>query len=319
MSEQAKALEVSSPLREAWRRLLGDKLAVASLLVCALFLGLALFAEGYGVYCKARGVEPVYQKQSPAERYEAPSARHWLGTDYLGRDVLLRAVFASKTAVKVGLVASLISALVGVGLGLAAGYYGGWVDDLAVWIYSVFASMPTLLFILAFALLVSKGFVFPPLAAGFSALAFALNTEPGMLAVYLGIGLTGWVSLCKVVRGEALRLREAQYVQASKVLGQRDFRIIVKHLLPNLMHLVIVYFTMRFAFAIATEVIVSYLGLGVQFEPSWGLMIADGQERLWRGVWWEVGAATALMFLLVLALNILGDALRDALDPKLKF
>jgi peptide/nickel transport system permease protein len=89
--------------------------------------------------------------------------------------------------------------------------------------------------------------------------------------------------------------------------------------LPNLMHLVIIYFTMRFAFAIATEVIVSYLGLGVQFEPSWGLMIADGQDSLWRGVWWEVGAATAFMFLLVLALNILGDALRDALDPRLKF
>lgn len=140
-----------------------------------------------------------------------------------------------------------------------------------------------------------------------------------MLAVYLGIGLTGWVSLCKVVRGEALRLRETQYVQASKVLGQRSLKIILRHVLPNLMHLVIIYFTMRFAFAIATEVIVSYLGLGVQFEPSWGLMIADGQDSLWRGVWWEVGAATAFMFLLVLALNILGDALRDALDPRLKF
>ncbi len=318
MPEQAAALELASPMRDAWRRLIVSKLAVASMAICALFLAMALFAEFYGVWCKAKGVEPVCQRQCAEERYQAPSAKHWLGTDYLGRDVFLRALFASKTAVKVGLVASLISAFAGVGLGLAAGYFGGWVDDLVVWIYSVFASMPTLLFILAFALLVSKGFIFPPLASAFSALAFALNTEPGMLAVYLGIGLTGWVALCKVVRGEALRLREMQYVLASRVLGQTHFNIIIRHILPNLMHLVIVYFTMRFAFAIATEVIVSYLGLGVQFEPSWGLMIADGQERLWRGIWWEVGAATAFMFLLVLALNILGDALRDALDPRLK-
>ena len=177
--------------------------------------------------------------------------------------------------------------------------------------------MPSLLFILAFALLVSKGFLFGPLAAAFELAARILRTEPGMLAVYLGIGLTGWVSLCRVVRAETMRLRERQYVLAAKALGQTDFRILFRHILPNLMHVVIVYFTMRFAFAIMTEVIVSYLGLGVQFEPSWGVMIADGQERLWRGIWWEVGGATLFMFLLVLALNILGDALRDALDPRL--
>ncbi len=306
-------------MREAWRRLLGDKVAAASLLVCFLFLALAVFAEAYGVYCSATGCEPVYQRQNVDERFQAPSAKHWLGTDYLGRDVFVRAVFATRTAVKVGLIASCISALFGVGLGLLSGYFGGWVDDVVVWIYSTFASMPTLLFILAFALLVSKGFLYGPLESGFALFATVLRTEPGMLAVYLGIGLTGWVSLCQVVRAETLRLREAQYVQAAKALGQTHSAIMLRHILPNLMHLVIVYFTMRFAFAIATEVIVSYLGLGVQFEPSWGLMIADGQEHLWRGVWWEVGAATLFMFLLVLALNILGDALRDALDPRLKF
>jgi peptide/nickel transport system permease protein len=115
-----------------------------------------------------------------------------------------------------------------------------------------------------------------------------------------------------------MKLREMQYVQAAKTLGLRDCAIIFRHILPNLMHLVIIYFTMRFAFAIMTEVIVSYLGLGVQFEPSWGVMIADGQERLWRGIWWEVGAATAFMFILVLALNILGDALRTLLIPDSK-
>jgi peptide/nickel transport system permease protein len=196
--------------------------------------------------------------------------QHWMGTDYLGRDVLCRAIFASRTAVKVGIIASLISALVGVTLGLLAGYFGGVVDDVVVWIYSTFASMPTLLFILAFALLVSKGFLFAPLDSAFQRIAGLLNTEPGMLAVYLGIGLTGWVALCRVVRAETMRLKELAYVTAARSLGLGHFAIMLRHILPNLLHLVIVYFTMRFAFAIMTEVIVSYLGLGVQFEPSWG-------------------------------------------------
>jgi peptide/nickel transport system permease protein len=123
--------------------------------------------------------------------------------------------------------------------------------------------------------------------------------------------------LCRVTRAETFRIREMAYVKAAQTLdsvhcASRQARI------PNLFHLVIIYFTMRFAFAIMTEVIVSYLGLGVQMSPSWGIMISDGQDRLWRGIWWEVGAATFFMFFLVLALNILGDALRDILDPRLK-
>jgi peptide/nickel transport system permease protein len=241
---------------------------------------------------------------------------HILGTDYLGRDVLLRAVFATRTAVKVGVVASLISSVFGVALGLLGGYYGGKMDAAVLWIYSTFASIPSLLFILAFALLVSKGFLSPPLEAAFQAFSRAMNTEPGMMAVYLGIGLTGWVPLCRVVRAETLRLRTRPYVTAARALGVNDRGIMLRHILPNLMHLVIVYFTMRFAFAVMTEVIVSYLGLGVKFEPSWGLMISNGQSLFWRGAWWEIAAATGFMFVLVLALNMTGDALRDALDPR---
>jgi len=303
---------------DTFQRLLRRRSAFAALVLCLIFLGMAVFAEGYGIYCSAHHIEPVYQRRDLTERFQPPSAKHWLGTDYLGRDVFLRAVFASKTAVKVGVIASLISALVGVTLGMLAGYYGGKTDDFAVWVYSTFASMPSLLFILAFALLVSKGFLPPSLEHGFALLAKALRTEPGMLAVYLGIGLTGWVALCRVVRAETMKLRERQYIMAAKALGLSDFRILTRHILPNLAHLIIVYFTMRFAYAVMTEVIVSYLGLGVQFEPSWGVMIADGQERLWRGIWWEVGGATAFMFILVLALNLLGDALRDVLDPGLR-
>ncbi len=317
MSDQ-EIPDAPSYFRDVAGRLLSRKSTTAALVVCLLFLVTAFLAEGYSAWCSFRKVEPMYQSQNLSERFQPPSLRHLLGTDYLGRDVLTRAVFASRTAVKVGVIASLISVLVGVSLGILAGYYGGKVDDVVVWIYSTFSSMPSLLFILAFALLVSKGFLSPPLEKAFTGMAHVLRTEPGMLAVYLGIGLTGWVALCRVVRAETMKLRERPYVLAARSLGQSDFRILVGHLLPNLAHLIIVYFTMRFAFAVMTEVIVSYLGLGVHFEPSWGVMIADGQERLWRGIWWEVGGATAFMFVLVLALNLVGDALRDALDPRLR-
>jgi peptide/nickel transport system permease protein len=139
-----------------------------------------------------------------------------------------------------------------------------------------------------------------------------------MLALYLAIGVTGWVTLCRVVRAETMKLREAPYIQAAKVAGQNSFKIIFKHIFPNLVHLVIIYFTIRFAYAIMTEVIVSYLGLGVQLAPSWGVMIADGQNGLWRGIWWEIVTATGFMFFLVLSLHVLGDNLRDLLDPRLK-
>lgn len=306
-------------LREpgALSRLWAIRYARIPILICILFFVFAVGAECYSIYCAKKGVIPVYEIQNPELPNHAPMSGHILGTDYLGRDVLLRAVFATRTAVKVGIVASLISAVFGVALGLLGGYYGGRTDAVVLWIYSTFASIPSLLFILAFTMLVSKGFLSPPLEAAFRSFSRrALNTEPGMMAVYLGIGLTGWVPLCRVVRAETLRLKTRPYVTAARSLGVSDRGIMFRHILPNLMHLVIVYFTMRFAFAVMTEVIVSYLGLGAEFEPSWGLMISNGQSVFWRGAWWEIASATGFMFVLVLALNMTGDALRDALDPR---
>ena len=318
MSEETAHIEECEVRREpgAWSRLWAIRYARVPILICALFFLFALGAECYSAYCAKTGSIPIYQVQNPELRNHAPMKGHILGTDYLGRDVLLRAVFATRTAVKVGIVASLISSVVGVALGLIGGYYGGKTDAVVLWIYSTFASIPSLLFILAFALLVSKGFLSAPLEAAFQAFSRAMNTEPGMMAVYLGIGLTGWVQLCRVVRAETLRLKTRPYVTAARSLGVSDRGIMFRHILPNLMHLVIVYFTMRFASAVMTEVIVSYLGLGVKFEPSWGLMISNGQSLFWRGAWWEIAAATGFMFVLVLALNLTGDALRDALDPR---
>ncbi len=307
---------VTEPRKRFFSRIRGHRTALVALVVVALYFLCAIGVEIYDIASERMNFTPVYAVENAEAVFAPPSGEHWLGTDYLGRDCFWRAIGGVATAVKVGAIAALIAAAIGVVLGTIGGYYGGRCDDFVVWLYSIFAAMPTLLFILAFALLFTRGFLTPALIAPLRALGTALHTEPGMLAVYLAIGLTGWVTLCGVVRAETMKLRDQTYVKAARVAGVGDLAIIFRHILPNLMHLVIIYFTLRFAYAIMTEVIVSYLGLGVQRAPSWGVMIADGQERLWRGVWWEVGGATLFMFILVLALNVLGDGLRDIFDPR---
>ncbi len=299
-----------------WRRLRKRPWAMGALLIVLLYVAAAVGVEIYEIICEETGQVPVYQQINEEIPFSPPSPDHWMGTDYQGRDVMLRAIAGSATAVKVGVIAGVISAVLGMLLGAVAGFYGGKLDEWIVWLYSTFASMPTLLFILALALLMSRNFLSPSLMGIVSALGTVLRAEPGMLAVYLAIGLTSWVTLCRVVRSETMRLRTMPYVAAARVAGVSSPMIVLRHIIPNVFHLVIIYFTLTFAGAIMSEVIVSYLGFGVQNAPSWGVMISDGQERLWRGIWWEIAAATCFMFVLVLALNVLGDELRDALDPR---
>jgi peptide/nickel transport system permease protein len=149
-------------------------------------------------------------------------------------------------------------------------------------------------------------------------MAMSLVLGRGIYAVYLALGLTTWVSLCRLIRGEFIKHKEREYVMAARALGAGHFRIIFRHILPNVLHIVIINFSLRFVFAIQAEVILSYLGIGVQDMPSWGIMINDAKVELARGVWWQLAGATGAMFIIVLAFNVFGDALRDALDPKLR-
>jgi peptide/nickel transport system permease protein len=304
------AIETAS---RRWMRFKRRRLGVAALVVVAVYFAIALFVSAYGVYANNSGKQPFWEYENPDKSYVAPCSEYWLGTDYRGRSVLARAVAGTSTALKVGIISGLIAAFVGTTLGIWAGSRGGWCDDVVVWLYSTFASMPTLLFILAIGLLVSRDFLSPSLLKLFKKATG--GSDPGLLAVYIAIGLTGWVTLCRVVRAETMKLQRASFVSAARVAGVSESAIMFRHLLPNVFHLVIIYFTVNCAGAIMLEVIVSYLGFGVQQAPSWGIMISDGQERLWRGVWWELAGATGFMFILVLALNILGDVLRDVLDP----
>jgi peptide/nickel transport system permease protein len=142
--------------------------------------------------------------------------------------------------------------------------------------------------------------------------------DSGLLAVCVGLGFTGWVGLCRLIRAEYMKHRERQYVLAARSLGVSNAAIMFRHIAPNVAHLIIINFSLRFPGLILTEAVLSYLGVGIANEPSWGAIINDSKQRLWLGNWWELAGATAAMFFLVLALNLFGDALRDALDPKLR-
>ena len=281
---------------DAWSRLKRDRLAMICLGLVVLFTLLAVYGEVVHQYHTWQDSTPAYQVANLDEAYQAPSWSHWMGTDGLGRDVMSRLIQGVRIAFKVGIITSIIAIPIGVFLGCLAGFIGGKVDDIIVWFYSTVASMPGLLFILAIAM------VLP---------------DRGLLGVYLGIGLTTWVGLCRLVRAEVMKHKEKTYVQAARALGVGSGRIMFKHILPNILHIIIVTFTLRFPAAVGTEVIMSYLGIGVQNEPSWGVMIDAARMRLWQGMWWEMTFVTLALFLLVLAFNLLGDALRDALDPRL--
>jgi peptide/nickel transport system permease protein len=221
---------------------------------------------------------------------------HLLGTDNLGRDVALRLAQGTRIAFHVGIVTSCIAIPLGAFLGLVAGYFrGGW-DALLCALAAIIASIPSMLFILAIALVAGRG----------------------MLGIYLGIGLTTWVGVFRTVRGETLKHREAGYVQAMRALGYGPWRILLRHILPNVSHIIIVAFSTRFPAAVGTEVFMSFLGIGAQNEPSWGVMINNARVRLWTGQWWEGLSVTVAVFGLVLVFNMLGDILRDALDPTLR-
>jgi peptide/nickel transport system permease protein len=297
----------------AWRQLRRNRLAMVCLGIIVLYTLVAAYAEGLYRYCLWKQMTPPYKVVEFDNRFAKISLRHPLGTDSLGRDVFLEVVQGTRVAFTVGVFTSLIAIPIAVVLGALAGYFGKRVDDFIVWLYTVFDSIPGLLFIIAMVIVLRTAVA----SSHFLQLATRVF-DPGLLSVCLGIGLTTWVGLCRLIRGEYIKHRDRQYVLAAKSLGAGHFSVIFRHILPNVLHLVIISFSLRFPGAILTEVVLSYLGIGVQGEPSWGVMISDSKVRLWQGQWMELGGATVAMFFIVLAFNLFGDALRDALDPTLR-
>ena len=219
---------------------------------------------------------------------------HLLGTDIIGRDVLHQTLRGARVALLIGGLTSLIAIPLALLLGVSAGWFGGRVDDAVFFMISTLASMPGLLLLVA--------------------LVMVLGT--GTAQVCIALGVTGWVGLCRLVRAETLKLRELDYIAAARVLGATDLAIVRRHILPNLAHLVLIGFVLMFSGLVLSEVMLSWLGLGL--EGSWGRMIDQARTELSRqpAVWWNLAAASTALFGLILAVNLVADALRDVLDPR---
>jgi ABC-type dipeptide/oligopeptide/nickel transport system permease subunit len=244
---------------------------------------------------------PLITNQDPlhidlSQLLQRPSPEHWLGTDVQGRDIWSRLVFGARVSLTVGLISQGIALSLGVTLGLLAGYYGRWVDEVIMRLADVTLAFPTLLLLIA-------------MVAAF---------QPSMGVVFATIGVVGWAGMARLVRGQVLVVRQLEYVQAIRALGARDWRIMLQHVLPNVIAPVVIAATLGVAGAIMAEAALSFLGLGVPPPaPSWGSMIADGRDldQLRRAPWTSVFPGMAIGAA-VLGFNLLGDALRDALDPR---
>jgi len=217
-----------------------------------------------------------------------------LGTDLLGRSVLWRVLAGAQTAVTIGLATTALAVPFGTALGLAAGYFGGWVDAVVNWVYSVVASVPDILLI--------------------TAISYAMGK--GLASMCVAIAATSWVGIMRLVRGEVLRHKGSDYVLAARSVGAGAGRVMFSEILPNVVHVAIVTTTLVLLAAIKGEVILTWLGLGVQDGASWGLLIAGAAQDLTNDIWGPLAGTVTAMFLLIYSLSAIGDALRDVLDPR---
>ncbi len=241
------------------------------------------------------GLMPV----PPGLRGTLHRARLLLGTDDQGRSILVRGLYSAKIAIQVGLIVAIASVLFGAVLGAAAAYFGGWVDHAVTWLYSTLSSLPQLV------LLAVLSFMF-----------LGTPLEKTLIPIYVALGMTFWIGPCRVTRGEVLKIKQLEYAQAATVIGFSRRYILLRHVLPNTLHLMFINSSLLFIGAIKSEVILTFLGLGVKEGSSWGLMISQSRGEVINGIFWQLGVATILMLVLVLAFNVVSDALQDAFDPK---
>ncbi len=233
-----------------------------------------------------------------AEFYGGKSLRrpgsHPLGTDILGRDVLYLSLKGARVALLIGGLTSLIAIPLALIFGVGAGYFGGRFDDFVFFLISTLASMPNLLLLIALIMVMGRG----------------------TFSVCVALAVTGWVGFCRLARAETLKLRELDYVQAARALGVSEWNIVFRHILPNLAHLIVITFVLMFSGLVLSEAVLSWLGIGV--DGSWGQMIDGARNELSRDpiIWWNIGAAGGALFGLILAVNTVGDAIRDVLDPR---
>ena len=273
---------------ESFQRFCKNKVAVVSALILISLIVVCFIAPLITSY------DP--EKQVLSERLLSPSLKHWWGTDQYGRDIFTRCVYGCRVSLSVGIISQLIATIIGYFMGVTAGYVGGKTDDAISFVMQVFSSFPFLLFAMA--------------------LMYALG--PGITNLYISLGLLSWASTAKLIRGQVMQLKGQEYIQACKVDRGSTLRIILKHLLPNCIPMLIVSITLGIPSAILSEASLSYLGLGVPSpKPSWGSMIAESQDFIRSNTYYSLFPGLCII-VTVMAFNMMGDGLRDALDPKLR-
>ncbi|MBX3011520.1 MAG: ABC transporter permease [Caldilineaceae bacterium] len=274
------------------RRFLRHRAALVSIGLLAIILLSALLAP-------LSGYAPT--AQNPANDLQPPSAIHWFGTDDLGRDVFTRVLYGGRISLTVGLLATLLSTVLGVLIGAIAGYFGGWLDNLLMRITDAFLSLPTLFVLILISTLLRE---LP-----------ALNLSSSVMIVIMVIAVLSWMWPARLVRSAFLSLKAHEFVTAARAVGVGHGRIIWQHILPNTVSIIIVQATLTVAFSIITESGLSYLGFGIQPPtPSWGNLLATAQSYALRAPWLMIFPGF-LIFITTLAINHIGDGLRDAFDP----
>lgn len=275
---------------EVWRRLKRNKMAVLGLVILIILVLLAVFANVIANY------DNVVIKQNLSQRLQAPSAAHWLGTDEFGRDIFARLVHGTRVSLQVGIIAVGISIIIGGILGAIAGYYGGKLDNIIMRVMDIFLAVPSIL--LAIAIVSALG--------------------PSILNLMLAISISSVPSYARIVRASVLSIRDQEFIEAARAIGASNTRIIFRHIIPNSLAPVIVQATLGVASAILSTAGLSFIGLGIQPPaPEWGSMLSGGRQYL-RYAWWVTTFPGIAIMITILSLNLLGDGLRDALDPRLK-
>jgi peptide/nickel transport system permease protein len=270
-----------------WQRLRTDKAGLAGLFIVAVF-----FLIAAGVWS---GILGQSWSNATGGRWESPGAEHWFGTNVLGQDIFQRSVYSVRTAFEIGIVVSVLSTILGATLGAVAGWYDdSWIDGTILWLKGVLDSIPFYLFV--------------------AAVAFALQGQDW--AMHVAMIATFWTTTGRLVRAEVKKIKTQEFILSARAIGLPDPLILIRHVLPNTFHILFIQTSIAFVAAIKTEVILSFLGLGVQDGVSWGLMLAESTQEVLAGHFNNFLSASLMLFILLLGFNLLSDALQDAFDPR---
>jgi len=310
-SEEGQGLSRKSlsPRQMAWRRYRSHKPAMVAtvlLLIMVIFVLLAPITARYGVD------EAIFKSgNGVSNRYLSPRSEAWFGTDEIGRDLYSRLIYGTRVSLAIGLAAALIGVIIGTAVGAFAGVRGGWFDDVLMRVTDVFLAFPFLV-----ALLVTRNML-----GEISWLEPILGARTSIRFIVLLLALFGWMGVARVVRGQVLALKEREFIEASRALGASNRRVVVRHLLPNSIGPILVAMTFSVVVAVIAESTLGFFGFGPQpgsGTTSLGLLVGTSKENVLTGNWWMVVFPCAVLLLVALTINLVGDGLRDATDPKLQ-